>query len=434
LSASLEIEFPEKFSPLFGQHRYQVYYGGRGGAKSWACARALLIIGLQRKVRVLCTREFQSSIADSVHRLLADQIASLGLTDHYTVLQNEIRGANGTEFLFKGLRRNVQEIKSTEAIDICWVEEAANVSDESWEVLIPTVRNAGSQIWVTFNPRFKNDPTFQRFVVNPPPNAVVVKVGWQDNPWFPEELHAEMEHLKATDYDEYLHVWEGEFKQFADGSIYAKQLRKAREDGRICKIPVESMVEVHTFWDLGRNDSTAIWFMQKVGPEHRFIDYYENRLVDLDVYVRVLKDKGYNYGRHFLPHDVEVELLGMRNTRRDQLESAGVKPIEVVPRIGHINEGIEMTRQKFPSCWFDEERCERGLEALAAYQYVYDDVHGTHRQHPLHNWASNGADAFRQFAQGFHGSSVWGAPKLPMSDRRAKLVQTRFKQSTKWRV
>jgi phage terminase large subunit len=254
---------------------------------------------------------------------------------------------------------------------------------------------------VSFNPKLKTDPAYRRFVLNPPEGAVVKKVSWRDNPWLTDVLISEMEHLKTSDYDEYQHVWEGELKNFADGAIYANQLKLAKDEGRITKVPIES-VPVHTFWDLGRNDSTAIWFMQRIGLQNRFIDYYEHRLVDLDHYAKVLKDKGYLYGEHYLPHDVEVIVLGANNrSRKVMLEDMGVQPIEVVPRIANLNEGIEATRQSFSSCWFDEDRCEQGLSALANYQYVFDEKFDTFRQVPLHNWASNGADAFRQFAQGY---------------------------------
>lgn len=395
------IKTPEAFRELYSPNRYKVYWGGRGGAKSTAFADALVAMGDSRPLRILCAREKQNSIRESVHNLLANRI-TVGGYSQYEVLNTEIRHTNGTRFFFQGLWNNIDSIKSIEGVDICWVEEANTVSEESWSKLIPTIRKSGSEIWVSFNPGLKSDAAYQRFVLNPPPKAVVKKVSWRDNPWFTDEMRREMDHLKSTDEDEYRHIWEGELKQFADGSIYAKQLREARKDGRICKIPVESSVEVHTFWDLGRNDTTAIWFMQAVGREHRFIDYYESRLVDLEHYVRVLKEKDYLYGTHYLPHDVEVtELSSRRGSRRQILEGAGVKPITVVPRISDINNGIELTRQAFSRCWFDEGRCEQGLSALSNYQYVFDEKYDTYRQTPLHNWASNGADAFRQYGQGW---------------------------------
>lgn len=226
-------QFPKKFRGLFKPARYKVYYGGRGGAKSWAAARALLILGAQKPLRVLCTREFQQSIKDSVHRLLSDQIEALGLSGYYTIGQQEIRGPNGTLFLFEGLRHNVTKIKSMEGIDICWCEEAERISEESWRVLIPTIRAPGSEIWVTFNPDQEDDPTYKRFVLSPPENAIVRFVSWRDNPWFPPELRAEMEHDYRVDPDAAAHVWGGECRTLTDAQVLKnKWVVDAFEPGR----------------------------------------------------------------------------------------------------------------------------------------------------------------------------------------------------------
>jgi phage terminase large subunit len=352
-------------------------------------------------MRILCAREIQKSIKESVHNLLADVIKARGYKQ-YQVLDTEIRHPNGSQFIFSGLWRNVQNIKSIEAVDVCWVEEANVCSEDTWRTLIPSIRKAGSEIWVSFNPVLKTDAAYQRFVLDQPSNALVRKVSWKDNEYLSAEFLQDMEDLKAKDYDEYLHVYEGELKQFADGAIFGKQLRTARDEGRMTSIPIESGIPVATFWDLGRNDATAIWFMQRVGHENRFIDYYEHSLVDLDHYARVLQEKGYVYEAHYLPHDVNVVTLGSGDrSRKNILESLGVRPIEVVPRIPQKMEAIELTRNKFSTCWFDEKRCERGLDALSNYQFAWDDKGETFRQAPLHNWASNGADAFQQFGQAY---------------------------------
>ena len=222
-----QIKFPPSFRPLFRPARYKVYYGGRGGGKSWMVARALLIKGLDRKVRVLCSREFQTSIADSVHKLLSEQIEALGLAPYYEVQKTRIIGLNGTEFIFKGIRHNVQEIKSTEGVDYCWIEEAQSVSEESWGVLIPTIRQEGSEIWMTFNPQDDDDPTYRKFVLNPPPGAIVRKVSWRDNPHFPQVLRDEMEYLQRVDPDAYAHVWEGETRTVSDAVILRGKYRVA---------------------------------------------------------------------------------------------------------------------------------------------------------------------------------------------------------------
>lgn len=217
---SREVLFAPKFDILFKPARYKVLYGGRGAAKSWGIARALVIKGLQRKLRILCAREIQHSIADSVHKLLVEQIYEMGLSPWYKITKNAIVGVNGTEFIFSGLHFNVREIKSKEGIDLCWVEEAQSVSEESWDVLIPTIRKEKSEIWLSFNPDAETDPTYRRFVIDPPPDSFVRKVSWQDNPWFPDVLRQEMEYLKRVDYEAYLHVWEGEVRRISDAIIF----------------------------------------------------------------------------------------------------------------------------------------------------------------------------------------------------------------------
>ena len=211
---------PPAFDFLLGPGRYKIAYGGRGSAKSWSVARVLVSLGAIQPLNILCAREFQVSIADSVHRLLASQIDALGLGAEYTVTQREIKSRCGTSFIFRGLHVNPRGLNSLEGIDICWVEEADLVSNESWEVLVPTIRRPGSEIWATFNPRAERDPTYQRFVVNPPPDALVRKVSWRDNPWFPAELAAERDYLQRIDPDAYAHIWEGECQVHGDAQIF----------------------------------------------------------------------------------------------------------------------------------------------------------------------------------------------------------------------
>jgi phage terminase large subunit len=225
---ALSVPTPQAFAPLFqplGSYRYRIYYGGRGSAKSWQYARALLVHGLTQPLRVLCAREYQASIRDSVHRVLADQIGLLGLSGFYTVQEGAILGANGTEFLFKGLRRDIAQIKSTEGIDVCWVEEAEAVSDNSWRTLIPTIRKPGSEIWVSFNPALETDPTYQRFVSKQPERAIVRKVSYTDNPWFPDVLREEERALFQSDPEAHAHVWGGEPWSRSDAQVLSGKWR-----------------------------------------------------------------------------------------------------------------------------------------------------------------------------------------------------------------
>ena len=221
----LDFDFPEAFQELFLPHRYKVYYGGRGSAKSWSVARTLLIRGYQSKIRVLCVREIQRSIAESGPKLLSDQIEEMGLSDYYNITKSAITGTNGTEFLFKGIKFNTKDIKSTEGVDVCWVEEAEAVSADSWDILTPTIRKENSEIWVTFNPLDESDPTFQMFVVSPPPDAYVRKVNYDENKFFPEVLRREMEWTKERDYEGYLHIWEGEVRKHSNAVIFANRFR-----------------------------------------------------------------------------------------------------------------------------------------------------------------------------------------------------------------
>ncbi|KKK63324.1 hypothetical protein LCGC14_2995430, partial [marine sediment metagenome] len=218
---------------LFQPARYKVAYGGRGSAKSWSFARALIIKSLERPLRILCGRELQNSIKDSVHRLLSDQIELMGLSDAFEILTTEIRGINGSLFLFEGLKHNITRIRSMEGIDIAWLEEAEKVSERSWEVLIPTIRQEGSEIWASFNPDDEHDPTYQRFIVNPPPDALVKKVGWRDNPWFPESLRLEKDYLYRVDPDAAAHVWGGDFRTMSDAQVLSGKWRvEAFEPGK----------------------------------------------------------------------------------------------------------------------------------------------------------------------------------------------------------
>lgn len=208
----------------FRASRGKILHGGRGSAKSWSIARLLVIRAYSSRVRILCTREFQSSIKDSVHRLLSDQIYLLGLQHEFDIQRDSIKcRRTGSEFLFKGLRHSIQEIKSTEGIDICWVEEAQSCSLESWQILRPTIRKDGSEIWVSFNPDQDTDPTFG-LVKRPPPDWIVRQVNWQDNPFFGGTLEAERAACFAQDPEAYDWIWEGHCRKITDAVIFRNRV------------------------------------------------------------------------------------------------------------------------------------------------------------------------------------------------------------------
>jgi phage terminase large subunit len=213
------LEFPAWSECLFRPSRYKIIRGGRGSGKSWAVARALNLLAAERKLRILCTREFQLSIAESCHELLSSQIGKMGLGHKFEILTQSIRGANGSEFLFVGVGTNPEKVMSMEGVDIVWCEQGERMSERSWQILIPTIRQPGSEIWVTFNPDEENDPTYRRFVLSPPPDSISLKIDWQMNPWFPVELARERSYLARVDPEAEAHVWGGECRRNASAQI-----------------------------------------------------------------------------------------------------------------------------------------------------------------------------------------------------------------------
>jgi len=392
----LEIRLPPKLEPLFTPKRYKILHGGRGGSKSWGVARALLILGAQNPIRILCAREYQNSIKDSVHKLLSDQITALGLETFYSIQNAAILGKNGTEFGFQGLKHNTVNLKSWEGADICWVEEAQTVSKHSWDILIPTIRKEGSEIWVTFNPELETDETYQRFVVDPPPNAWVEKINYTDNPWFPSVLEDERKELERRDHDAYLNVWEGHCRQTLDGAIYAKEIRDATQDKRICKVPYDRTKPVSTFWDLGWSDKTSIIFAQAVGFEYRVIDFLEDRHRDINYYLKELKDRPYVYDIDWLPHDANSKTLQTGRSVKQLMQAAGRK-VNVIPAV-KVEAGINAARTIFTQCYFDENKCTDLLNHLRRYRYDINQDTGQYSKNPLHDEHSHAADAFRYLA------------------------------------
>ena len=388
--------FPAKLKCLFEpkDSRYRVLYGGRGAGKSHSVARALLVKGVVDTIRVLCAREFQTSIKDSVHKLLVDQIYNMKLEAHYDITQTSIRGKNGTEFIFAGIKNNINGLKSIEGIDYCWVEEANNVTSHSWDVLIPTIRKENSEIWITFNPELPTDETYKRFVISPPDGAVVQKVNWSDNNWFPAVLDLERQSLMNRDFEAYQNVWEGFTRSTIDGAIFAKEMGRAEQDGRICNVPYDATKGVMAVFDIGWADSTAIWFVQFVGMETRLLRYMEVNQTTISEILAKMQTFGYVYDTLYLPHDAQNRTLASNGRSIEEIvRSAGfnVRIIDKVP----IADSINAARTIFSSCYFDKNLCEVGLSCLRHYRYDVDPDTKAFSQKPLHDQYSHGADAFR---------------------------------------
>ena len=390
--------FPPKLKFLFQPARYKVARGGRGSGKSWGFARALLIQGASEPLRILCTREVQKSIQQSVHQLLKDQIEMLGLGYFYTVLQNEIRGANGTEFYFSGLSDlTAESIKSYEGFSRVWCEEAQSISKRSWDILLPTIRKDGSEIWVSYNPQLESDETHRRFVISPPPDCVSVEINHSDNRDFPAVLEKERLHALATmKPEEYQHIWEGKCRPAVEGAIYFDQVAKAH----ISAVPHDPLLKTHCIWDLGFNDSMSIILAQKVSSELRVIHYIEGNqrtLADYSAELRELRLDGQpmNWGKHYLPHDGFAKRHQTGKTDADVLTGLGWTVVKTP--VMFIEAGIKRAREVFPRVYFNKERTVRLIECLKRYRRAISSTTNEPGS-PMHDEYSHGADAFRYFA------------------------------------
>jgi phage terminase large subunit len=398
--AEIDVRFPPKVKFLFAPSRYKALRGGRGSAKSWSIARALLVIGASKTIRVLCTREVQKSIQQSVHQLLEDQVAALGLSSFYEVLQHEIRGKNGTEFYFSGLSdQTADTLKSFEGCDIVWCEEAHSITERSWNILTPTIRKEASEIWVSFNPELESDETYRRFVTSRPPDCVSVEMNYTDNPWFPPVLEAERLHAKATMKAEvYAHIWEGKCKPAVEGAIYFDQMAQA--ESRIGNCPHDGNLKTHAVWDLGFNDSMAIILAQKVSGELRVIHYIEGNqrtLADYSSELRTLRldDQPINWGHHYLPHDGFAKRHQTGKTDAEVL--GGLQwSIQRTPMLD-VESGINRAREIFPRVYFNKVRTERLVESLKRYRRQVSQTTNEPGA-PLHDQYSHAADAFRYLA------------------------------------
>ena len=275
----LRIPIPPKIRRTMGKPaRYRVLHGGRGGGKSYFFAQLILARCLEKTTRVVCIREIQVSIKDSVRQLLVDQIQALGLDYAFEILQNEIRSkVNDSLIIFRGMNTTTAaSIKSLEGYDVAWVEEAQTLSQMSLELLRPTIRKEGSELFFSFNPRHPTDPVDKLFRgPGCPEDAIVVEINYNDNPAFPEVLRKEMEEDKLHRPDDYEHVWLGGYIKVTEGSFYAQQLADMDREGRLWTGVFDPRLPVYTSWDLGIRDATAIWFFQQTMKDVTVVDYWE---------------------------------------------------------------------------------------------------------------------------------------------------------------
>ena len=391
-----EASIPKAFRELFQPHRDKAFFGGRGSAKSWSVATALAIMAAQRPLRIICAREIQSSLRESVKQLVEDRIKAMGLSARFDCLDAETRGRNGSKFIYLGMWRNPEAVKSLEAADIFWGEEASAFSERSIRMVRPTMRKPGSEMWWTWNPEFDHDPVDKLFRGGEvPPGAYVKEVSWKDNPWFDASpLRAEMDYDYRTDPSRAAHVWGGGYVTSVEGSYYATQLAQAREDGRIGVVPVDPVMERRAFWDLGVNDAQSIWVAQFVGREIRVIDHCVGSGQPLDYYTNWLRTRGHGEALCVLPHDGAKRDSVRALKFEEHVRDAGFR----VETIGNQGKGaallrVAAARRLFPAIWFNEPTCRGGLKSLAAYHEKRDERRNVGLG-PEHDFASNDADAF----------------------------------------
>lgn len=393
-SEVVEYPIPEKFAPFLKPKRFKIAKGGRDSAKSWTIAQLLLLEGASRPIRVGCFREVQKSLKDSVYTLLWDQIERLGLSRFYSKTREEIRGANGTVFLFSGLSLQTKDsLKSFEGLDYAWVEEAHSVSQGSWDVLTPTIRKPGSEIWVSFNPEMDTDPVYKMFVAKERDDAVVVSINWYDNPWKSDALDSEREQMKRDDPEKYLHIYEGQCRPAVEGAIYYKEVSRLRSENRLCNVPYDPMLKVHIVADLGFNDYMSLILVQKVASEIRVIRYIEDRQRYIPSYSAELKELKLNWGTMFLPHDAKAQHLTGASAQ-EQFQTLGWN-VQIVPDIG-VENGIRKTREVFHRVYVDKSNASDLLNRLGRYRRrVNADGQAST---PVHDDESHGADGFRYMA------------------------------------
>ncbi len=443
---AITVEIPEKLDFLFEPYRYKVVYGGRGKAQSWSFARALLVHAANSPLRILCTREVQKSIADSVHKLLSDQIALLGWQEMFEVYDNGIYGRrHGSEFIFSGLQdHTAASIKSFEGIDICWIEEAQRISKKSLDILIPTIRKEGSELWIGFNPELDTDEVYQRYVTTPPPNAKVVKLTYRDNPWFPETLELERAHAKATmNSEDYGNIWEGNCRTAVGGSIYAQEVMELTRQARITLVPYNPKMVVHTIWDMGWNDAMAIGLVQADAFSARLIGYVEGSYHKTADWCAQLNRLPYNWGWDWMPFDAysgdrrsgqSDDVIARAMGRRVKPKDSGIPEIGVEP-------GIRATRELLGRLYIDQDGASaikryfspdfqeglkignaRLLECLKRYKR-HVPKHGNPGD-PVHDEYSHGCDMLRHLAVGIERiikESVPAAPSAPKLKRQRPL-------------
>lgn len=402
------VRMPRKLEWVFsGRARYRGAWGGRGSGKSrtfakMTAARGLILASHGEEGLILCGREYMNSLEESSMAEVKAAIRSEPWLDaHYEIGETFIRTRDRRiEYCFAGLRHSLDSLKSKARIRLLWVDEAEPVSEIAWQKAIPTIREQGSEIWVTWNPERKASATHRRFRESPPADSRIVELNWRDNPFFPEVLEAVRLEDKAKRPDSYGHIWEGDFVTVVEGAYFAAPLTEAKAAGRIGNVAFDPLLPVRLYCDLGgagaRSDAFAIWPTQFVGREIRVRDYYEAQGQPLAAHIAWLRSKGYGPDRAqvWLPHDGATSDRVHNVSYESSFRDAGYEAT-VVPNQGKgaAAARIEEVRRLFPMIWFDEQSTEGGRDALGWYHERRDQNRALGLG-PNHDWSSHAADAF----------------------------------------
>ena len=408
---------PIKLKPIYSHWRYKGLYGGRGGAKSHSFAELMIVRCVQAPTRCVCIREVQNSIRDSVKQLLTDKISSLGVDGLFTILDQEIRCHNGSIIVFRGMQSyNATNIKSLEGFDIAWCEEAQSLSQHSFDMLRPTIRKPGSEMWFSWNPQYKTDAVDKFFRDNPPHNAMAIQIGWQDNPYFMDTpLYLDMFNDYATDPDKAEHVWGGAYGS-SQGAILARWVNEADRQGRINNDVIYDPegAPIIISGDLGFRDTCGWWYWQPVIGGCNVLKYDSDHGLDVDDWVpRIMRnlieigvDNIDKLGKIWLPHDAKVKTFQSKHSSQHKfMQAFGNGKVRIVP-MSRKSDQIEAARTYIKQCAFNAKECEAGLDGLRAWEFDYNVDDDIFSKEPKHNWASHPGDGFA------YGCQVLREPKV----------------------
>lgn len=406
----LRIETAAVFEPLLAPARYKAAFGGRGSGKSHFFAELLVEDSLSEPgnfgegLRSVCIREVQKDLTQSAKLLIEDKLSSNGLgeADGFKVFRDVIQTPGDGIIIFKGMADYTAEsVKSLEKFKRAWWEEAQTGSATSLGMLRPTIREDGSEIWASWNPRKKADPIDKMFRGgDPPTGSVVVRANWSDNPWFPGVLEQERLDCIRSKPDQYDHIWEGGYVTIAEGAYYAQQLIASKEQGRICVVPEDPLFTIRIHCDIGgtgkKSDAFTMQADQFVGKAIHVLNYYEAQGQPIGHHLDWLRRNRYSPGRAIivLPHDGDTHDKVYDVSYKSAFEAAGYE-VEIIPNqgTGAAMMRVEAGRRWFPRIWFNEATTGPLRDALGWYHEKRDEQRSIGLG-PEHDWASHAADGF----------------------------------------